>query len=72
MSQRDVNFLIKDLNDEEASKLREKLTPHIGMPPSNQLPQDSGAITGSYTNEEAEQWIAEYEQAMAEVPEDDS
>ena len=63
---------LKDLPDEKANKLRKKLTPHIGQPKSNQLPEDSGAIIGSYTKEEAEQWIAEYEQAMSEVPEDDS
>ena len=30
------------------------------------------SITGSYTKEEAEQWIAEYKKAVPEVPEDDS
>ena len=34
--------------------------------------KDKEAITGTYTEEEAEQWIAEYEEAMSEVPEDDS
>ena len=32
----------------------------------------AGAITGTYTAEEAEQWIAEYEKAMSEVPGSDS
>ncbi len=72
LSREEVDSIVKDLNDEKANELREKLTSHIGQPESNQLPQDSGAITGSYTKEEAEQWIAEYEQAMSEVPEDDS
>ena len=72
LSQKDVDSLVKDLPDEEANKLREKLEPHIGKPESKELPEDSHAITGSYTKEEAEQWIAEYEQAMSEVPEDDS
>ena len=31
--------------------------------------QYSGATTGAYTAEEAEEWIAEYEAAMAEAPE---
>ena len=39
---------------------------------SQELIEIRGAITGSYTKEEAEQWIAEYEQATSEVPEDDS
>ena len=72
LSQEDVDLLVKNLDDEEAKKLREKLTPHIGQPENNQLPQESGAITGSYTKEEAEEWITEYEKAMSEVPEDDS
>ena len=72
LSQEDVNSLVKDLPDEVASKLREKLASHIGQPESNQLPENSGAITGSYTKEEAEKWIAEYEQAMSEVRGDDS
>ena len=64
LSQEDVDSLVKDLSDEKANKLREELTPHIGQPESNQLPEDSGAITGSYTKEEAERWIAEYGQAV--------
>ena len=72
LSQEDVDSFVKDLSDEKANTLREKLTPHIGQPESNHLPEDSCAITGSYTKEEAEQWIAEYEQAMSEVPKDDS
>ena len=50
------------------TELREILEPHIGKPPSNQLPKNSGAITGAYTEEEAEKWIAEYEEAMSEIP----
>ena len=66
LSQEDMDSLVKDLSDEKANKLREKLTPHIGQPESNQLPEDSGAITGSYTKEEAERWIAEYGQAVGD------
>ena len=72
LNQKDVDSLVKNLPDEEANELRQKLTPDIDKPVSHQLPKNSGAITGSYTKEEAEQWIAEYEQAMSEVPEDDS
>jgi hypothetical protein len=50
--------------------LRETLRTHIGREESFQLPHDSGAMTGAYTAEEAEQWIAEYEEAMLEVPEE--
>ena len=66
LSQEDVDSLVKDLSDDDANKLRGKLTPHIDQPASNQLPNGSGAITDPYTREEAEKWIAEYEQAMPE------
>ena len=67
-----VESLVKDLPDEEVNELRDKLKPHIGKRKRNKLPEDSDVITGSYTKEEAEQWIAEYKKAMSEVPEDDS
>ena len=72
LSQKDVDSFVEDLPDAQAKELRERLTPHIGKPKSNKLPKDSRAITGSYIAEEAEQWIAEYEQATSGVPEDDS
>ena len=73
LSQKDCDSFVKGLSDEIAEELRKNLEPHIGKPKSNKLPKDSCATTGSYTKEEAEQWIAEYEQAtMSEVPEDDS
>ena len=71
LSREDVDFLIEGLSDEQAKQLREKLEPHIDQPASHKLPEDSGAITGAYTTEEAEQWIAEYNEAMSEVPEAD-
>ena len=55
------------MSDEAANKLREKLVAHIGEPESNELPENSRAITGAYTAEEAERWIAEYNAAMSEV-----
>ena len=76
LTQEDVDIFVGDFEDflsnQKANALREKLTPHIGQPESNQLPRESGAITGSYTKQDAEKWIAEYEQAMSEVPGDDS
>ncbi len=72
LSQEDVDSLVEGLPDDQEKELREKLTPHIDKPESNELPEDSDAITGSYTEEEAKQWIAEYEEAMSEVPRDDS
>ncbi len=69
LSREDVDSFVKGLSDERAKNLRERLEPHIGKPVSHELPENSGAITGAYTAGEAEQWIAEYEKAMSEVPE---
>ena len=68
----DLDYLVKDLSDEKAGLLRAKLERHIDKPASNQLPEGSDVITGAYTEKEAEQWIAEYEEAMAEVPKADN
>ena len=65
-SQEDIDSLVKGLSDEHAQQLREKLTPHLDKPLSHEPPD--GAVTGAYTEEEAERWIAEYQQAMSEVP----
>ncbi len=55
LSQGDVDSFIEGLSDEKAKEeLRETLKPHIDKPPSYQLPENSGAITASYTKEEAE------------------
>lgn len=67
-----VNFLIKGLSDGDAKELREKLESHTGGRASRTLAEDSGAIAGTYTEDEAEQWIVEYEEAMSEVPGEDS
>ena len=66
----DSNYISK-LADDDADELRRKLTPHIGRQASHELPKDSGAIVGSYTEEEAEKWIAEYEEAMGEASENE-
>ena len=67
-----VDSLIKGLSNNRAMELRDSLRPHIGKPVSYQLPENSGAIIGSYTEEDAEKWIAEYKEAMFEVLEDES
>ena len=67
LSRENVDSIVKDLPDEEVKELREKLEPHVGKPASNELPEDSGAIVGAYTTEEAERWIAEYREATGEV-----
>ena len=73
LTKEDMDSLVEGLSDEKANELREKLEPHIDQPESNELPEERGAITKPpYTKEEAEQWIAEYEKALSEVPKDDS
>ena len=71
LSKEDVDALVEGLSDEKANELRKSLDSHIGQPKSNK-PPDHNVDTNSYTAEDAEKWIAEYEQAMSEVPEDDS
>ena len=68
LTKQNVDSLVKGLSEAGAKELRETLEPHIDQPISHELPENSGAITGTYTAEEAEQWIAEYNEAMLEVP----
>ena len=72
LTREDVDNLVADLSDESGKDLRTKLASHIGKPVSHELPRNSGAVTGTYTKEQAEGWIAEYEAAMAEVPKKDA
>ena len=63
----ELDSLVEDLSDEKAERLREKLEPHIDQPKSNELPVNSGVVTGAYAKEEAERWIAEYEKFMGKT-----
>ena len=71
LSREDVESLVAGLSNEKANELQKKLESHIDQPKSSRLP-GLNTITGSYTKEEAEQWIAEYEQAVSGVLMDDS
>lgn len=63
-----MDSLCEGLSDDNKKMvIRESLRQHIGRSLSYGLPEDSGAITGAYTEEEAEKWIAEYEKIMSEV-----
>ena len=64
LSREKVDSIAEGLSDDRGKELREKLDPHIGKPPNSQLPENSGAITGTYSKEDAEKWIAEYNKAM--------
>ena len=63
----DLDALIEGLSDEEARPLRRRLEPHIDKPPSNQLPKHIHANLGTYTEEEANRWIADYEKATSKT-----
>ena len=65
LSQEDVDSIVEDWSDEKAKELRKFLKWHVDQPVSHQPPENSGAIIGAYTAEEAEQWIAEYEEVMS-------
>ena len=65
LSQEDVDSLVEGLSNEKAKELRKRLKSHIRKKKRHKLPKKSGAITGTYTKEEAEKWIAEYEKAMS-------
>ena len=51
-----------------APMLRTILESHIDKPPVRKPWEGIGIHAGFYTQEQAEEWIAEYEAAMAEVP----
>ena len=60
-----MDSLVEGLCDEQAKELRMILQSHIDQPTRRHLPpENSGAIVGTYTKEEAETWIDEYETDM--------
>ena len=67
-----TDSLVRALPNDYAVILRSALARHVGKQRSHELPEDSGAITGSYTREEAEQWIAEYKEAVPDDSEEDN
>ena len=71
LSREDVDSRVEGLPNEKANEIQKKLESHIDQRKSSRLP-DLNTITGSYTKEKAEQWIAEYEQAVSGVSVDDS
>ena len=64
LQQGNLNALCKGLSADQAQALQEILRRHVGKPVNHKLPRSSGAKRGTYTQEEAEQWIAEYNKAM--------
>ncbi len=72
LTEEDIASFVRDLSGPKKARWRKKLASHIGKSKSNELPKNSWAITGTYTKEDAELWIAEYEKEMAGVFEDDN
>ena len=69
LTEQDVSSILEAVRDQDPRVLRASLEPHISAPTSHQLPQGQGINTDPYTEVEAEQWIAEYEEAMSELSE---
>ena len=64
LKRENMDSLVEGLPGNSRERLWGKLAPHIGKSASHEPPE--GVITGAYTAEEAERWIAEYEEAMGE------
>ena len=65
LSQEDLDSFVASFSDEEAREFRERLTLHMDKRASHKPLTD--AITRVYTAEEAEQWIAEYNEATKDI-----
>ncbi|MDE2886875.1 MAG: pentapeptide repeat-containing protein [Gemmatimonadota bacterium] len=71
LTMEEVESILEGMYHETANDLREKLTPHVGKPTSYELPEHSGAVIGTYAEEDAEKWIAEYREATGEAGEEE-
>ena len=67
LSQEYLDSLVEGFSAEETTEFRMKMRGHLDNQASHQLPENSDAITGDYTKEEAEQWIAEYNEATKDI-----
>ena len=56
------------MGGEEKEEMKNKLNGHVGKEASNVLPDNSGGITGIYNKDEAEEWIAKYEESTNRQP----
>ena len=69
LTDREVASILEMEFDEDPNVLKARLEPHLNEPESPELAECSEVSTDPYTAEEAEQWIAEYEETMSEAPE---
>ena len=68
LTRADLGVLLDGVPDEKTRRLRETLAPHLDRPADHQLSEASGAVVGSYAATEVDRWIAEYQDAMSEIP----
>jgi uncharacterized protein YjbI with pentapeptide repeats len=66
LRQQDLVSSVDGMPTAMANALREKLESHVDRPQGHDT-TNSEAITGTYTEEEAEEWIAEYEGSISEA-----
>ena len=59
-----INSMPDNMPHPRKQKLAENLKQQIDKPTSHDLPDDSEAIVDQYSEEQAEQWIAEYKKAV--------
>ena len=74
IKEEDLDSLVEGLSNDDATHLRAKLRRqrHVRDTTSHKPPNNSGAITGSYTKEDAGKWIAEYNEATSAVSKDEN
>ena len=70
LTSEEMDSVLDGVHHETATTLREKLTSHVGGKITYELPEHSGAVIGTYTEEDAEKWIAEYKEATGEAGEE--
>ncbi len=67
MTRERVNQLVNELSSpEKQNVLEQQLQPYINKPHRLGLPENHGAVIGSYTEEDAAEWIAEHEEALSD------
>ena len=59
-----LESLVKGLPDNVGHGLHTRLKAHVHRSASNELSTDRGASIESYSESEAERWIAEYDEAL--------
>ena len=65
MARKRVEQIVNELlSPDRHHALEQRLEPYIGRPHRLGLPEDHSAVIGTYTAEDAEEWIAEHEVAM--------